>query len=128
MTRGHRINFAKWLDITMENKGISNRSLAAKIGVHESVTSRWRAGRTSPSIENCEALAIALDVEFLRLAVTAGILDATAAHAEPLPAPEPSAVRTRIRQQLEHIKGLTPASIEALLAQWDEDMEDGEQQ
>lgn len=116
-------DFARWLDITMENQELSNRELSAKIGVNESMTSRWRSARSAPSLENCEKLADALGVDFLALAVTAGLMDGARLGVEPLATPEPTAVRSRIRAQLRRIPGLTEASVDAALAQWDADTE-----
>jgi transcriptional regulator with XRE-family HTH domain len=108
--------------MTMENEEISNRDLAVRVGVHESVTSRWRSGRSTPSTENCERLAAALGVDFLRLAVTAGLMNSKSVGADPLPIPEPVAVRARIRHQLQQIKGLTRDGVEAALRAWDEEI------
>lgn len=113
--------FSNWLDTAMESRGYTNKDLATKIGVHESMTSRWRSARSTPSPENCERLAKALDVDYLALTVTAGLVDGGAIGVDPLPVP-PRAVRERIRNQLQHVKGLTDKSIEAALQQWDADM------
>lgn len=120
--RGSTQNFAAWLELTMDNKGLNNKALADLVGVAESVTSRWRSGRSLPSNENCERLAIALDVDPLRLMVTAGILDGSVYHVAPYPLPEPTAGRARLRTHLEKMRGLTPGSIDAMLDAWDKEM------
>lgn len=121
-TKGSHGNFASWLEMTMDNKGLNNKALADLVGVSESVTSRWRSGRSLPSMQNCERLAAALGVDPLRLGVTAGVLDGSRYHVEPLPTPEPYAGRAHLRSHLEKHRGLTEASIEAMLEAWDREM------
>ncbi len=118
-------DFARWLDLTMENQNITNRELSNKINVNESMTSRWRSARSVPNMENCEKLAEALGVDFLSLAVTARILDGNKIGIKPLDTPEPTVIRSRIRFQLRQIQGLTEGSIEAALHQWDTDVAEG---
>lgn len=120
---GSARQFGKWLDITMENEGFTNRQLASRVGVHESITSRWRSGQSKPSLESCEALAEALGVDFLRLAVTAGLMKRRIVHAEPLPVPPATALKARIRVQLEAVRGMTPTAVQAAMDQWERDME-----
>lgn len=116
--------FGLWLDRTMENRRISNRELAQRVGVTDSVTSRWRSGQGKPSLESCERLADALEVPFLELAVTCGLLDSRTVGKDPLPIPPATALRERIRKELEGIRGLTSDSIEAALKQWDHEVGD----
>lgn len=115
--------FARWLDITMANNHITGRELATQLHVHDSVVSRWRSGEGTPTVENCGRLAEALDVDPLRLAVTAGVLDAHMAGVEPLPLPPATALRERVRDQIYQIRGLTERSRTALLEAFDETME-----
>lgn len=117
-------DFANWLDMTMENMGTSNRDLASMVGVHDSVVSRWRSGRTKPTMENLDKIASALDVDVVRLAATAGYMDSH--HIDPLPVPVPTAARRRIQRQLEQIHGLVDEDIEAVLISWDQRNAGGE--
>lgn len=110
----------------MANEKISGRELAQQVGVNDSVVSRWRSGQGSPGMESCAALARALGVDPLRLAVTAGVMSADMAGVEPLPMPPATALRERVREQIEQIKGLTQASRDALLVAFDESMEEEE--
>ena len=117
MAKAHDDRFARWLDATVSNLGWSNRELAERVGVHESVVSRWLTGRSSPSTENLETLAGVLSVDFLALAVTAGLISER--QGEPLPMPPPIAERARIKQQLDKVRGLGDAPAAAALRVWD---------
>lgn len=102
----------QWLDITLTNRGIKNRDLAKKLKVHESAVHNWRKGKNVPQLSTLQALAKLLDADPIRLAVTAGLFDVTVA--EPLPMPEPTAMRAKARNRanelLEELSELT-ASI-----------------
>lgn len=111
--------FAQWLDITMSNRGIKGTDLARKIGVHDSAISRWRNAQGIPSLDAVMKLASALDVDPLRLAVTARLMDSEAVHVEPLPPPEPTARREYVREQIKQIKGLDRHEVARLLAAYD---------
>ena len=105
----------------MANAGISGRELAHRVGVNDSVVSRWRSGQSTPGLDTCERLAEALGVDPMRLAVTAGAIDRRMAGVEPLPMPPATALRERVRGQLEQIKGLTNETRQALLETFDEE-------
>lgn len=124
--RQNTAHFARWLDTTMANKGISGRELAHRVGVNDSVVSRWRSGHGTPGLDTCVRLADALGVDPMRLAVTAGAIDKRMAGVEPLPMPPATALRERVREQLEQIRGLTNETRQALLETFDESTgEDG---
>lgn len=112
--------FGRWLDLTMANREIKGRTLAKACKVHESAVSRWRAGNGVPSMDSCLRLAKYLDTEPLRLAVTAGLMDAELSGVEPLPMPEPTAYRRAVKQQIMSIKGLTQRERQRLLDTYDE--------
>ncbi len=112
--------FGRWLDLTMANRNIKGRTLAKACKVHESAVSRWRAGNGVPSMDSCLRLAKYLDTEPLRLAVTAGLMDAELSGTEPLPMPEPTAYRRAVKQQISAIKGLTQRERQRLLDTYDE--------
>ena len=112
--------FGRWLDLTMANRGIKGRTLARTLKVHESAVSRWRAGNGVPSMDSCLRLARYLDVEPIRLAVTAGLMDAELAGTEPLPLPEPTAYRKAVKDQIRAIKGLTARERQKLIEAYDE--------
>lgn len=112
--------FARWLDTTMANQGISGRELAHRVGVNDSVVSRWRSAQSTPGLDTCVNLAEALDVDPMRLAVTAGAIDKRMAQVDPLPMPPATALRERVRSQLQQIKGLTDETRQALLETFDE--------
>lgn len=108
-------DFSEWLDVTMSNKGVLGRTLAEATGVHDSAVSRWRSGTATPSMDSIERMAILLDVDPLRLAVTAGLLSAKVAGVEPLPMPEATARRESVRRQLSNIRGVTEHERHLLL-------------
>lgn len=112
--------FGRWLDLTMANREIKGRTLAKACKVHESAVSRWRAGNGVPSMDSCLRLAKYLNIEPLRLAVTAGLMDAELAGVEPLPMPEPTAYRRAVKEQILAIKGLTQRERQRLLDTYDE--------
>lgn len=112
--------FGRWLDLTMANNKIKGRSLARAVKVHESAVSRWRAGSGVPSMDSCLRLAKYLDVQPLRLAVTAGLMDEDMAGMPPLPMPEPTAYREAVKEQIRAIKGLTARERRKLVDAYDE--------
>lgn len=118
MARNDR--FGQWLNLTMENRGIRATSLAKKLKVTDSAVSRWRSGAGTPSMDAVMRLAKILGADPVRLAVTAGLMDAELANVEPLPLPEPTARRKRVKAELWKIKGLTDRERQHLLDAYDE--------
>lgn len=112
--------FSEWLDITLENRGMSGRALAELMGVADEAISRWRTGASSPSRDNVVKMAEALDVDAVRLALTAAVLPPEfAPGVAPYPIPEPTAQRDSVRRQIARIKGLSEDGKEALLKTYD---------
>lgn len=111
----NRRTFSRWLDITMDNEGLTGAELARRSNLDEGSISRWRHGRGRPGLESCERLADALDVDPRRLAVTAGLLTERMAGAPPLPIPPATALVARVRHKLEELPGVTSASVEEML-------------
>lgn len=120
------IDFGVWLDVMLSNRGITGRTLAEKAGVHDSAVSRWRSGSGKPSVEALAAIAEVLGVDPLRLAVTAGRVPEKVAGVPPLPAPEPTARRESVRDQLARIKGLTANDKQTLMETYEELTREGE--
>jgi transcriptional regulator with XRE-family HTH domain len=114
--------FARWLNVTMENRGIRATDLAKKLKVTDSAVSRWRSGAGTPSMDAILRLAKILNVDGVRLAVTAGLMDSQLTGAKPLPMPEPTAQRKRIKEQIWKIKGLTAKERQILIDAYDERM------
>lgn len=112
--------FARWLDLTMENRGVSGMSLSKKLRVTDAAVSRWRNGAGRPALDTTIKLAKILGVDPLRLAVTAGHMEAEAVGLERLPLPEPTERRARVRRALSKIHGLTEDDRQALIDAWDE--------
>jgi transcriptional regulator with XRE-family HTH domain len=107
--------FAKWLDLTLANAGMTGKELARVARLDEAQVSRWRRGKGKPSLESCERLANAFGVDPMRLAVTAGALPARMAGAEPLPMPPNTAVIEQVRGKLRDLPGATEKSVEEML-------------
>lgn len=105
----------------MANREISGRELAHRVGVNDSVVSRWRSAQGTPGLDTCVRLAEALGVDPMRLAVTAGAIDKRMAGVEALPMPPATALRERVRSQLEQIRGLTEETRQALLETFDDE-------
>lgn len=110
--------FGRWLSVTMGNKGIVAKDLADEIGVNPSTLSRWMNGQATPGMDRCTALAIALDVDPARLAVTAGLMNAQVAEAaniKPLPIPPATARLEYLKKQIDGIRGASPELRKKLL-------------
>jgi transcriptional regulator with XRE-family HTH domain len=114
--------FAEWLDLTLANSGISARDLANQIGVSDSAVSRWRSGQSKPGMDTAVRLATVLDVDPIRLAVTAGLMDGRAVHVDPLPLPPAHAQRERVREQIKNIKGLSAEGVALLLDAYEREL------
>jgi transcriptional regulator with XRE-family HTH domain len=112
--------FAQWLNTTMENRGIRATDLAKKLKVTDSAVSRWRSGAGTPSMDAILRLAKILNTDGVRLAVTAGLMDEELTGAKPLPMPEPTERRKRVKQQIWKIKGLTAKERQLLIDTYDE--------
>jgi transcriptional regulator with XRE-family HTH domain len=115
--------FGQWLNLTMENRGIRATNLAKKLKVTDSAVSRWRSGAGAPSMDAVMRLAKLLGVDPVRLAVTAGLMDSELASVPPLPLPEPTVRRKRVKDQLWKIRGLTDRERQHLLSAYDERIE-----
>lgn len=118
-SQGNAEIFGRWLDLTMGNRGITGRSLAKKLHVHDSAVSRWRSGLGTPALDTCMRLAKLLNVDPIRLAVTGGLMDGWIVNAKPLPMPEPTAQRSAVKAQLSKIRGLTAAERQRLIDTYD---------
>jgi transcriptional regulator with XRE-family HTH domain len=118
--------FAQWLNLTMENRGVRATDLARRLKITDSAVSRWRSGTGVPSMDAALRLGKILNVDPARLAVTAGLLDGELADIKPLPMPEPTARRNRVKEQLSKIKGLTAKERQHLLNAYDENTEEGQ--
>lgn len=119
--------FAEFLDITLNNRSISGRTLAEQLGVSDAAVSRWRTGASTPSAETVARIATALDLDPRRLAVTAGVLRPEfAPGVEPYPVPEPTAQRDSVRRQIARIKGLSEDGKEAMLRLYDQMIKEAE--
>ena len=108
--------FARWLDLTMENRNISGNKLAELMNVNISQVSRWRNGKGRPSLTTLYRLGRVLEVDPIRLAVTAGILTPEEAGKTALVMPSPRVRADRLARQLSKIKGLHPTERDALVA------------
>lgn len=115
-------DFGEWLDITLSNRGIQGRGLAERLGVNDATVSRWRSGKSVPSLEIVRAIAEVLELDAPRLALTAGVvpLELVGPGIEPYPMPEPTARRESVRRQIARIHGLSDEGRNKLLQTYDE--------
>lgn len=113
--------FGRWLELTMENRGIRGQDLAKRLKVHPSAISKWKSGGGAPATDTCLRLAQVLNVDPLRLAVLAGQLDGEIVNVRPLPMPEPTAQRAAVKEQLRKIRGLTARERQVLIDTYDEE-------
>lgn len=118
--------FAQWLDVTMSNEKISGKELADHAGVHESAISKYRTGNATPGMRVLTKIAECLEVDPLRLAATAGLIDPQQFNVEPLPLPKPIIRRQHVRKRISAIPGLTGALKDELLQAYDEIMDRAE--
>lgn len=118
--QGGAARFGRWLDLTMGNRGIKGKDLAKHLKVHDSAVSRWRSGAGAPEMDTCLRLAKVLNVDPIRLAVTAGLMDGELVGLTPLPMPEPTARRQAVKRQIIQIRGLTAREQQKLLDTYDD--------
>ena len=116
--------FGEWLDITLSNQEIMGRTLAEKVGVHDSAVSRWRAGAAVPNMETVAKIAEVLCVEPLRLAVTADLIPAQVAGVEAYEPPQPTERYASVKRQIQRIRGTTEATRMKLLQAYEEEILD----
>lgn len=115
--------FAEWLRRTMVNSGVSGGEVARALNVNDSAVSRWRSGKATPGLESVQSLAEFLNVDPIRLAVTAGLLKPEVVKSEMLPLPPDTAQRQFVREQISKIPGLTDQERARLLEAYDDDQD-----
>jgi transcriptional regulator with XRE-family HTH domain len=54
--------FARWLNATMQSRGLSQAELARAMGVADTQVSRWRRGQVVPTVRYLQKMAETLDV------------------------------------------------------------------
>lgn len=112
--------FGRWLDLTMTNRNITGRSLARKLKVDDASVSRWRRSLATPGMDTVVRMAKILNVDPLRLAVTAGLMDGPAVGIEPLPMPEPTAQRNLVKERIMKIPFASHEELQYMLNQYDQ--------
>lgn len=114
--------FAEWLTRTLMERGIAGGDVAKALDVTDSAISRWKNGKVRPELEKTMRLAAFLSVDPIRLAVTAGHMDANVVNVKPYPLPEVKRdlVRERLVKGLKDIQGLGADDVEKILATFDE--------
>lgn len=106
--RRNKEYFAEWLSRTLAEREIAGGEVARALGVNDSVISRWKNGKTSPSLDSVMQLADYLKINPpVALAVTAGLMSEKQAGVTRLPLPEDTKRRSLIKGQIENIRGLT---------------------
>jgi transcriptional regulator with XRE-family HTH domain len=111
--------FGRWLDTTMDNKGIQGKELAERLGVSDGAVSKWRGGQSVPSQDKLHPLAEILDVDPLRLMATAGVHGLLESGVIPLPLPKANRRRERAREELRKIRHLDRYEREAMIEAYD---------
>jgi transcriptional regulator with XRE-family HTH domain len=111
--------FADWLHRTLNEQDISGGEVARAVGVNDSAVSRWRNGRGRPGLDSIRKLARFLEVNPIRLAVTAGLIDPDEAGVEPLELPEDTRKHQQVRDQIASIRDLSTSEREALMQTYD---------
>lgn len=111
--------FASWLDRTLTEQEISGSDVARAVSVSDGVVSRWRNGKGRISLDNARKLASFLEVDPLRLIVTAGLMHAEEVGAEPLPIPKDTRTRELVLEQIMNIRYLTKEDKKNLIEAYD---------
>lgn len=121
-------DFAAWLDRTLSNQGVgSARALAERLGVSDSRVSKWRAGQATPHFDMVVKVALALDVDPMRLAANAGRLPAELQDQyQPLPIP-PVREEEKIKHQIMGWKGISLEAKKRILEIYEQDIANGEE-
>lgn len=111
--------FSDWLDRTLIERDIAGGEVARALGVNDSAVSRWRNSKASPGLDSVMKLAQFLEVDPIRLAVTAGLMKSHEVGSEPLPMPEDTKARSLVHTQILGMRGLTRSEKMALIATYD---------
>lgn len=111
--------FASWLDRTLTEQEISGSDVARAVSVSDGVVSRWRNGKGRISLDNARKLASFLEVDPLRLIVTAGLMHAEEVGAERLPIPKDTRTRELVLEQIMNIRYLTKEDKKNLIEAYD---------
>lgn len=114
---GRSNGFGLWLDLTLDNRGPgAARRLAKEIGVSDGAVTQWRKEPyRQPSARNVQDIARALDVDPMRLLVTAGHLDSSVVGAEPYEIPESERTLHEMKKALERDGVMTKRDVAAIL-------------
>ncbi|MFD8117116.1 helix-turn-helix domain-containing protein [Streptomyces microflavus] len=111
--------FGTWLARTMATRGLTGGEIARAVEVPDSYVSRWKNGKLVPGQDACQKLAKFLEVDPLRLAVTAGLITSEIAGVEELPHPDNSAIKEAERNLIKDFiskRATSGRDKEALLA------------
>ena len=94
--------FARWLNATMQSRGLSQAAVARDLGVADAQVSRWRRGQVTPSMRYLHQLATTFDVPRARLEYMAGYpADAPPEETDPAVDAELDALAAHFRELLE---------------------------
>jgi transcriptional regulator with XRE-family HTH domain len=94
--------FARWLNATMQTRGLSQAAVARNLGVADAQVSRWRRGQVIPSVRYLQQLATTFDVPRARLEQMAGYpTEETVEGIDPAVDAELDALSARFRALLE---------------------------
>jgi transcriptional regulator with XRE-family HTH domain len=75
--------FGRWLEATLESRGMSQAEVARDLGVADAQVSRWRRGQATPSLPSLQRLAQALHVPRTMLEELAGYTPPSVAGEDP---------------------------------------------
>lgn len=99
--------FARWLNVTMQSRGLSQAELARAVGVADTQVSRWRRGQVVPTLRYLQQIADTFEVPRTTLDRLAGYPVAEALHQPPRVFEDPTelaelaAYEAHFRQMLE---------------------------
>lgn len=94
--------FARWLNATMQSRGLSQAAVARDLGVADAQVSRWRRGQVIPSVRYLQQLATTFDVPRTRLEYMAGYpTEAPPEGTDPAADAELDALASHFRETLE---------------------------
>jgi len=103
---GETTGFAHWLNVTMQQHGLSQAALARTVGVADTQVSRWRRGQVLPTLRYLQQIADAFGVPRSTLDRLAGYpvvdrISTTTFEIDPIALAELQAVEARYQDILE---------------------------
>lgn len=102
---GDSAYFGEWFSRTLSDRALQGSEIADALGVSKALVSKWRNGKMRPGVGQCLKLAELLNVDPMRMLVTAGHADPSERY-ERLPWPEDKIRHEIVLDQLGRVTSL----------------------